>query len=227
MNTADSNHHGNELDQAVSRRLGRLRSLPVETARLDRLIQEQIPRPQGQDRQRGLWLRPLRAVAAILVFAVLLGALIWSSSGGPAMASTAEMAQLHRDVVSGRVPVIQVDSIDQAGAALSGKWPEQPGLPEAPDSHVMACCMRSVKDRKVACVLFKNEGQPVTLSVAKASDLRSPQSPSLKRDGLQYHIESSDNLNMVSVQREGRWICLIGELPVDRLIDIAHGLRFQ
>jgi hypothetical protein len=191
-------------------------------------VQAQIPRPQRQSRRTlSLWLRPLRAVAASFIILTLIGALIWSTSGGPVMASTAEMAQLHRDLVSGRVPIVKVDSIEEASEALAGKWPGQPGLPTAPDSHIMACCMRSINDRKVACVLFQNDGQPVTMSVAKSSDLRSPQSPTVKRDGLFYHVESSGDLNMVSTQRDGRWICLIGQLPVDRLIDIANGLRFD
>jgi hypothetical protein len=227
MSTPESDNLSGRQDQAVADRLARLRSLPVDTSRLERMVQGQIPRSQGQARHRRLWLGPLRAVAAALIVVALIGALIWSTSGGPAMASPAEMVQLHRDLVSGRVPIMKVDSIEQASEALSGKWPQQPGLPQAPDSHIMACCMRSIKDRKVACVLFKNDGNPVTLSVAKSSELRSPQSPTLTRDGLRYHVESSGNLNMVSTQRDGRWICLIGQLPVDRLIEIAHGLRFQ
>jgi hypothetical protein len=169
----------------------------------------------------------MRSVAAGILVLVLIGALLWGTSGGPAQASTAEMVQLHRDLVSGRVPVMKVDSIQQASKVLADAWPEQPGLPRAPASHVMACCMQSIKDRKVACVLFNDDGQPVTMSVARSSELRSPQSPTMVRDGQAFHVESAGRLNMVSTQREGRWICLIGQLPVDRLVEIARGLQFE
>jgi len=228
MNTPASNNFSDGSERAVADRLARLRTMPVDPSRLERMLLAEIPRPQSQPYHRSRrWLRPLRVVAAILIIAALIGVLLWSTSSGPVMASTAEMAQLHRDLVSGRVPVVKVDSIAQASEVLAGKWPQQPGLPHAPDSHIMACCMRSISDRKVACVLFKNDGRPVTMSVAKSSDLRSPQSPTVTRDGQAYHVESAADLNMVSTQREGRWICLIGQLPVDRLIEIAHGLRFQ
>ena len=41
----------------------------------------------------------------------------------------------------------------------------------------MACCMKSVHDKKVACVLLKDNGVPVTLSVANASDMELPATP--------------------------------------------------
>ncbi len=228
MNRPIPDNFDDERDLAVVGRLSRLRTMPVDTKRLERLLEGKIPPAPGQNRPMRLrWLRPLRAIAASLLVMALIGALVWTTSGGPVMASAAEMARLHRDMVSGRVAVMKVDSIAQAGKLLSGKWPDQPGLPQAPDTHLMACCMQSVKDRKVACLLFNSDGQAVTVSVARSSELRLPQSPTMQRNGQAYHVEQSGELNMVSTQRDGRWICLIGELPVDQLIEIAHGLRFQ
>ncbi len=228
MNPLIRDNFDDERDLAVAERLGRLRTMPVDTTRLERLLEGKIPpAPARSGAMRFGWLRPLQAIAASLLVMALIGALIWTTAGEPVLASAAEMARIHREMLNDPSDVFKVDSMRQASEVLSGKWPRNPGLPRSFDSHVMACCMHSIKDRKMACVLFRNDGRPVTLSVAKSSDLRSPQSPTVIRGGEAYHVESSGELNMVSTQRDGRWICLIGELPVDRLIEITHGLCFE
>jgi hypothetical protein len=136
------------------------------------------------------------------------------------------MAQFHQDMVSGKTPVMHVDSIEAANQALSSQWPQSPQVPNVPQQHVMACCMKSVKDKKVACVLLKREGVPVTMTVANASDMRMPKSPKVTRNGIDYHVQSSGNLTMVMTERQGRWVCLIGELGSERLMDLADQLQF-
>jgi hypothetical protein len=134
--------------------------------------------------------------------------------------------------VAGRVPVVQVDSIDAAGRALTAQWPQAPDLPDVPAEHVMACCMKSVKDKRVACVLLRTgdaaDAAPVTLVVGDASDVRGTRSGErvITRDGVRYHVESADAVTMVSAERDGRWVCLMGELPAERLVDLAAQMRF-
>ena len=113
-----------------------------------------------------------------------------------------------------------------AGRALAAQSPGAPQLPNAPDAHVMACCMKSIKDRKVACVLLSSEGTPITMSVANASDMRSPRGEKVTRGGATYHVVASGAINMISTERGGRWVCLIGETSSDRLIEIAQKLQF-
>jgi len=121
---------------------------------------------------------------------------------------------------------MQVDSVDAANKALSAQWPQAPDVPNVPANHVMACCMKSVKDKKVACVLLKREGVPVTMTVANAADMQLPKVPKVNRSGVAYYVQSSGTINMVMAEREGRWVCLIGELASDRLMDLADQLRF-
>jgi hypothetical protein len=64
------------------------------------------------------------------------------------------------------------------------------------------------------------------MSVAKGSDMRLPNSPSVERDGSRFFVQSYGNLNMVSAERQGHWICLMGELPSERLVDLGARLRF-
>ena len=90
----------------------------------------------------------------------------------------------------------------------------------------MACCMKSVQNKKVACVLMKSEGVPVTMAVADAKDVRSPESKVVHRDGTAYHVEGIGSLNMVMTERDGRWVCMMGELPEARLITLSSKLQF-
>ena len=214
-------------ETAVSGRLAKLRTMPVETARLAAALRAQIP---GASRPaRGAWLSigTVRAVAAsVLVLGALVGVLLLATAGPPAMAQPARMAQLHEELVTGKVPAVQVDSIDAANRALAGEHPQFPALPDMPAEHVMACCMRSVKDKKVACLLMKREGVPVSMMVARSDDMRLPASPVTVRDGVAYHVQASGKLNMVMTERHGRWVCLVGEMPADRLIALASQLKF-
>jgi hypothetical protein len=216
-----------QWQRAVSARLSKLVTMPVDVERLDCAIRAQLVRPATA--RTSVWprLRPLRALAAgFLVVGLLVAALVLSTSGGPALASPSQMARLHEDMVSGKVPTMQVDSIGAANKALSSQWPQAPGVPGVPANHVMACCMKSVKDKKVACVLLKRDGVPVTMTVAKDSDMRLPKSPTVTRNGIPYHVQSSESLNMIMTHRDGRWVCLISKLASDRLMELADQLQF-
>ena len=138
------------------------------------------------------------------------------------------MAQVHEDMVAGRIDVMHVDSIESANRMLSSEHPDAPSLPEVPDSHVMACCMKSVAHKRVACVLLKGEngGEPVTMTVAKASDMGLPNSPTVDRNGVTYHVQDFRGLSMVMTERHERWVCLIGRVPAERLMDLAAKLEF-
>ena len=235
MNMLDPRDSDARLDEATAARLARLRSMPVDTSRLEKALRAQIPAAEeetaGPSRRGGLrisyWLKPLRAVAASFVLlSAVVAVVLLSSSGGPALASASAMAQMHEDLVSGRSPVMQVSSIDEANRALAGQSPGGPTLPGAPEGHVMACCMKSVKGKKVACVLLRNGGEPITMTVANAADMRLPKSPTVTRAGVTYHVQSSGELNMVMAERQGQWVCLIGRLQAERLMDLADQLRF-
>jgi hypothetical protein len=174
-----------------------------------------------------LALRPLRAIAASVVLVSAIAAVILlSASSGPALAEAAQMAQVHQDIVSGKIPVMQVNSIDAANRMLNQESPGAPSLPQLPDSHVMACCMKSVHNKKMACVLLRDEGVPVTLAVASSADMKLPTVPIQARGGVNYRVQHVGNLSMVMTERNGKWLCLIGQLPPERLMDMATQVRF-
>ena len=223
METPTPNEINDRLDRATANRLAKLRDMPVDTSRIERMLRSQIPQPRPR---RIAWLRPMSAVAASFAALAILAALLLSSSAGPVLASPAQMAKMHEDLVAGRTPVMQVSSIDAANKALSAQWPQSPQLPDVPQDHVMACCMKSVRNKNVACVLLKSEGAPITMTVASASDMRLPTSPTVTKGGVTYHVQSFNALNMVMTERHGRWVCLIGEMPSERLMEVAAQLQF-
>jgi hypothetical protein len=214
-------------ERAVSRRLSKLRSMPVDTGRLEAAVRAQLP--QRTLPHKKLWLSrwSVRAVAAsILLVGAIAMVVLLATISRPALASPAQMARMHEDLVAGKTPAVQVDSIDAANKVLAGEHPQCPTLPDVPADHVMACCMNSVKDKKVACVLLKREGVPVSLMVARSRDMRVPSSPVTYRNGVPYHVQASGNLNMVMAERHDRWVCLISDLPAERLMDLAARLEF-
>lgn len=226
METSKPDDAMDRLDRATERRLARLRTFQVDTSSLEQRLLAQIPKPTAGGRIRGGWRRLLRAAAVLALVSGLAVALVMSTSGGPALASPTQMAQLHYDMVSGKSPSMQVGSIEAANRMLSKQWSQSPEIPGLPDDHVMTCCMKSIKNKRVACVLLKNEGASVTLTVANAADMKLPSSPTVVHVGVTYHVQSSAGVQMVMTEREGRWICLMSDAPAERLMDLASKLRF-
>ncbi len=233
-----------DIDRATRDRLGLLRTLPIDTSSLARSLSAQLPASESTDAviakpSRSFWSgwRPRIAIAAVLLMALSL-AISVVSNGGPVMASAATMAAVHEDIVAGRVHVTQVDSLDAANRALAELSPRSTQLPtmpmpvtqqaQPPTAHVMACCMRSVKDKDLSCVLLMRDGVPITLSVAAARDMASHKADgeSIQYNGSTYQVQTFAKLTMVASERDGRWVCLIGALPAEELMKLLAGLQF-
>jgi len=214
------------MDRAVARRLAKLRTMPVDTTRLEKSLRAHLPHPAAKRLLMPRWIRPIRAVAASVVIFIITAAVLLNTSGGPVLASTLQMAQLHEEMVSGKMEAVRVSSIAEANRALLAQWQQSPALPAVPEDHVMACCMKSVKNKKVACVLLQDGNVPLTMTVANAADMQLPASPTMTNGGVTYHIQSVGKLNMVMTERDGRWICLTSELPAGRLMEFAGKLQF-
>lgn len=228
MTWQDSELPTDPIDEAVARRLGKLRTMPVDTSKLDGRLLAAIPRRQNATIYHRLR-RPLAAVAASITVGVIIAAtVLLSSSSGEVLASPAQMAQVHRDIVSNALPVTRVNSIEEASKVLSQQSGAQsPQLPEAPQAHVMACCMKSIRNKRIACVLMQDQaGTPITMTVARSSDMRMPHGRSLERNGVMYQAQAVGELNMVMTERAGRYVCLMSQLSQDQLVDLVTRLQF-
>lgn len=224
-----------KLDQATARRLARLRSMPVDTTRLEAALRTKLP-PQSASSARPVvltgiraqvaWLGPVRAAAASLLIVATLAAVLLVSSAGPALAAPADMAEVHQKLISGEVPITRINSVDEAGEVLRSQWAGVPALPDLPDEHVAACCLKSIKNRKVACLLLNGHSEPVSVVVGKADDFRLPDGSRQTVNGVEYRVGSSGEVNMVMTEHAGRLVCVMGRVEMERLIDLAAELRF-
>jgi len=109
-------------DDAVSARLGQLRSAPVDLsnlrARIDSQIRQEHPKVRAKNPiLRMIWAHHLQAIAALFIFVVLAGVII-NALSNPSIASAQEMFQVHDDLVAGRIPVSRVTSIEDATKSL-------------------------------------------------------------------------------------------------------------
>lgn len=221
------------LDRAVADRLAKLRTMPVDTSRLAMLVEAQIPRVGARQSSFRLvrWMRPLRAVAAGLLILGLIAGIIISSSSGPAMASTQELLHIHQEVIAGADHAVPVQSIDSANSALARQWPKAPPLPQMSGKEginccVMSCCVHRIGRQKMACAAMKINGVPVSMAVANATDIRMPRGKKIERDGVMYLVQSANGVNMVMTERNGRWACLMGQAPIEKLLDTLQGIHW-
>jgi hypothetical protein len=209
------------IEWAIIRRLARLATMPVNTARLEQAFLSTTARVHGWYWR---WFCSSTAIAAGVLVIIAVGLALLPSR--TAIASPSELTQIHRDIVAGKIPTVQVESIDEANKAIAAIAGEFPTLPTPPAGHKMACCIRSIGNKNVACVLLQNGGVPVTMAVADAAPVATSKSVIRERDGQRYHVQNVGELNMVVIERQGRWVCLIGEVPVDKLIAVAAELMF-
>lgn len=219
------------LDVAVAGRLARLRTMPVDVSSLRRAVDARLGVPARAPRAGAMrlrWLSPFRAAAASLVVVGLIVAAVIATSGGPVLASPDRLAQLHQDLVSGdRHDMRRVASIEEARAALAAERAGAPAVPGVGDDRAMACCVHTVGRKAMSCVSMTADGVAVSMAVAEAADVKTPAaSETVTVDGTTYQVESSGGVNMVMTRRGGRWVCLMGKLPTQRLIELAKTLRF-
>lgn len=213
------------LDRATSERLAKLRGMPVDLVQFRHALEKRIPALRSNPATGRLWIKPMRALAASVLVAGIVIATVISSSSGPVLASADTLAQIHQEVITGASHSTPVSSFEAAKSALVDKWPGSPAMPEIPHDHVMSCCVHSVGRKKMACVTLESQGVPVTMAVADAADVKVPASQTTVVDGITYHIQSSGGINMAMTLRGGRWICLMGKVPTERLIRLAASMR--
>ena len=209
-------------DQALARRLARLGSLPVDTTRLEKILRAQLPAPPRTGR---VWLRRGMAIAAsLLLLATLLVGLLQER---PVQASPALLAQVHQDLLAGKITTFHTTSLAAANAAIAERYRHFPKLPEMPSGCGMACCcMKQIQNKDVACLLLDNQGSPVTVVLAARRAMCAPDCPTIQTNGCSYHVQSVGNLHVVMTTRGDCWISAVGQRPAQELIALLTQLKF-
>src|SRR5690242_18230846 len=108
----------NPLDQAIADRLRRLSTMPMDLSRLEARLRA-ARKPSAPPTVILRLLRPASGLAASVIVLFLVAIFVLTNSPGEAMASPVQMAQLHRDLVAGRIYAMQVDSIEAATRLLT------------------------------------------------------------------------------------------------------------
>jgi hypothetical protein len=224
----ESNNHDDPIDQAVARRLSKLRSMPMDTAAFDAKLRAALP-AAGSSSERRLLMwpvsTPLRAVAASLILGLTLFFMFVLMSPRPALATPQRMAEIYQSAIDGRSHSTKVTSIEEARAALHRKWPESPVVPDVNNMQLMHCCVHEIGRKQMACLTFEVGDAKVTLAIAPSRDIRSPHGESRVINGREYLVGTSDGVNMVMSESDDTWMCLMGELPIERLAELANSIR--
>lgn len=226
---SDTNINPERLDELTSARLAKLAARPVDLSRLDAMLKQQLPdRPNRSRRWLGGMMQPLRIAAAGIAAIGVATIVFLMVLSQPVTASANAMEELHRSIIRGDDGTVQVASLAEAGRVLRESWPSGPDMPvhAMPQGQVMHCCVHEVGRKKMACVAMNVDGVPVSMAVAEARDVKMPRLQTIERDGVSYLTQSSGTFSMVMTQRDGRWLCVMGELPTERLLILAEGMEF-
>jgi hypothetical protein len=229
MNYQNPQHE--RLDEATQQRLARLANTPVDTTRLEARLNKAINPQQPTHRVSRAgpirWWRPVSRIAAVVAVAGLIGMLLIPLGNSPAIASTTDLARVHREVVAGEPDLVPATNFAQANDAIQSIWAQAPKLPEPTVGQVTASCLHSVANRDVACLKLEFNNQPITMVVGHSREVVcSAAHQQITRNGRNYMSHDQDDVRMVMIARQGRWVCLMGSLSLDELIEVADGLRF-
>jgi len=170
-------------------------------------------------------LRTLSGVAASLILVALVAMALLQDRN--AQASPDMMLQLHRDIVSGKVPSMPVDSVEEVNQAFLAFGNTGMQLSGPSDMKPMACCMKDVGNKKVMCVSLSQEMVPVTLTVADLDAVKPLTTPAVSHDGYTFHVQSDGKYTMVTMDLKAYRVCMIGELGAEKLMTLAEGLKLE
>lgn len=136
------------------------------------------------------------------------------------------MMQLHRDLVSGKTMAMEVDTVEKVNKAFAAFGQEGVTVSAPPEMEFMKCCLQDVGNKKVACILLKEGNTAVTLTVADLDAVKTNMGAGVKHNGEDFHVVTAAELTMVTVDRGGHRICLIGELAAEKLMGLSDKLKF-
>jgi len=146
------------------------------------------------------------------------------------MAQPAEMAQMYRQMVAENVGAgggMKFTDMGQINAEIQRQWSDFPGLRGAGSNagfRAHECCVSKMKTASVAFILLDVEGKHVSLAIAKSSEVASPKAATVQHGQSIYTLQQVGELNMVMMERGGRWICLTGDMGSEKLMEIGDQL---
>ncbi|HNO78145.1 MAG TPA: hypothetical protein PKN33_08805 [Phycisphaerae bacterium] len=225
MNDADRQHR---LDRATSTRLAKLARRPVNTLQLEEWVEQAlrektIQKPSPSTLIWKKWLRPITTAAAVIVVATI----GWFAPIGdtlPAMAAPAGLASIHFDVANGLAPHLKASNVHEANRLLAEQSSSALTVPELP-GEIRSCCLHQYAATTLTCVLIEQDGELITVAIADLASLRSPKGKSITRGDRVFMVHTVNGINMVMAHEGKRWLCVMGELPIEELVEVAEDIR--
>ena len=230
-----NNSARDRLDRATSERLAKLATRPVDTSRLEQRLEAAMCEAIVEDAastqpivriaawQR--WWRPVTSAAAAILIVVTIGWLALDGGTSPAMAAPAELAQIHYDVANGLAPYLKVSSVDEANQLLADQSNGVVPVPELP-GVMMSCCLHQHAGTTLTCALIERDGQLITVAIADGAKLHSPHGKTMTRGGRQFIAHTANGINMVMAHEGDRWLCVMGEVDFEQLVELAAAIKF-
>jgi len=219
-----------QLEKALRGRLARLAAVPVDTSNLERRLRavladaDQAPAPNRWHLPRA-W-RSLTAVAAAILIAATVGLVFINLGNTSVLAGPQDMARLYAQATQAEAMMTTVTSVAQANRVLAGQWHDLPQIPNSNTAQLHACCIHDFMDSKVACLILRDGQTPLTMVVGRAREFRPAAGRVVVRDGRKFTLHEVNGLRMAMMQRDDRFVCLMGEVSEERLLELAEGLKF-
>jgi len=220
-------------DRATSERLSRLATRPVDVSRLEqrfeRVLREataDTPEARGPTRLAlRRWWAPIAGVAAAAVVVASLAVIAIDGGATPARAAPLALAQLHRDLSSGRLNELAVSSVAEANALLADQARGAAPIPDLP-GRMRSCCLAEHAGATLTMAMIERGGRRISVAVANGGVLDSPEGEAIERSGRRLIVHTAGGVRMVMAHEGGRWLCVMGEASTDELADVAAAIRF-
>lgn len=166
------------------------------------------------------------AVAAGLVLAATVAVLVMVSLGGrAAQASPGDLARLYADATKPGAMMMKVATIAEANRVLAGQG-DLPEMPVMQPGQLHACCIHDFMDSKVVCLMLRDGDVPLTLVIGHSREFKPAAGRLVERGGRKYTVHEVNGLRMVMTSESGTFVCLMGEVGEERLLEVAGGLKF-
>jgi hypothetical protein len=221
-----SESQDDKLDRAVSRRLARLRSHPVDLSGIESRLSAEIP--AWTARRFFSWRVGVIALAAAAAGVFLMLAVQFVLLGRPQGLSVTDLASIHAEVTSAESHAVPVENTAEINRALKVSWAGAPVVSEV-GLPVHSCCVHVLGGRKLACIRLSLNGKPVTAAICRASDIQVADWPAMMHDGMPCRCCSmpdlKENFNAVATQRNGIVILMFGAQSRDELLNAINQIH--
>jgi len=221
------------MDDAVKDRLAQLRTRPVDISTLQAALEQALPQSassatllKSSAARVLLWRkwRMLSSSAAAILIALALSWVVLSTTSSQAVASPPDLAQIHYDVAHGLSPHMQVTTIPQANAILADQSNEHVPLPAMP-GQIQSCCLHQHAGTSMTCAMIEMNGQRITIALAASDKLKSPKGQTVTRQGRTFILHKANGINMVMSEQGRKWLCVMGEAPFEKLLEVAADIH--